>query len=256
MREELDPLIRFSSRVENYVKYRPHYPPAVLDILRDECGLTPDWQVADIGSGTGFLTELFLRNGNQTFGVEPNGPMREAAELLLKDYPNFTSVDGTAENTGLPDSCVEMTSAGQAFHWFDRARAKKEFTRILKPRGCIVLVWNERRAGTPFLDAYEQLLRKFAPQYGKVDHRRMDDQVLGEFFSPEGFQARSCENAQTFDFAGVKGRLLSSSYTPEAGQPGHEPMIAELALIFEQHQRDGKVTCEYDTSVYFGRLQA
>ena len=245
---------RFSSRVENYVKYRPRYPQAVIEILREECGLTPEWRVADIGSGTGFSTELFLANGNPTYGVEPNEPMREAAESLLKPYPHFTSIDGTAEETTLPDSCVELVVAGQAFHWFDRETSRHEFRRILTPGGWVALMWNERRKGVPFLDEYERMLKQNAPEYPIADHTKIDDEIIGEFFSPGGFRSRTSEYEQVFDFEGLKGRLLSVSYAPESGHPNHEPMIAELKRIFDRYQSDGRVRFEYDTRVYSGQL--
>lgn len=243
------PTRRFSSRVENYVKYRPHYPQCVVEILCEECGLTHDWRVADIGSGTGFLTELFVHNGNQTFAVEPNREMRAAAEALLKGRPGFTSVDGTAEDTTLDDHSVDMVTAGQAFHWFDRDKAKAEFSRILRP-GWVVIIWNERRMDSPFLQAYEDLLREFSPEYRKVDHKNVDCETLADFFAPAGFFTRSCENLQMFDYEGLKGRLLSSSYAPETN---NEPMLAKLVCIFEQHQSDGRVLFHYDTRIYLSQ---
>ena len=101
MPQMLDSTKRFSNRVENYVRYRPGYPKAIVDLLREACGLTSESVVADVGSGTGKLAELFLKRGNQVFGVEPNKEMREAGERLLKDFPNFTSIEGTAEATTL-----------------------------------------------------------------------------------------------------------------------------------------------------------
>ena len=124
-----DPTKRFSDRVENYVKYRPGYPPALLDCLRQVCGLTPAAVIADVGSGTGILSELFLKNGTPVFAVEPNDDMRQAAELRLGHYPNFASVAGTAETTMLSDRSVDLVTAGQAFHWFDVSQAKAEFAR-------------------------------------------------------------------------------------------------------------------------------
>ena len=145
---------RFSSRVDNYVKYRPSYPPEVVELLAAECGLTPGALVADIGAGTGLLAELFLQNGYRVLGVEPNREMRQAGERLLGDYPHFTSIDGTAEVTTLADKSVDIITAGQAFHWFDREKARAEFARILRPGGWVALVWNERRVdATPFLAA-------------------------------------------------------------------------------------------------------
>ncbi|MEM9156808.1 MAG: methyltransferase domain-containing protein, partial [Cyanobacteria bacterium P01_F01_bin.33] len=78
---------RFSDRVKHYVRYRPTYPAGVLDILRDSTGLAPVDAIADIGSGTGISAELFLKNGNTVFGVEPNAAMRQAAETVLQPYP-------------------------------------------------------------------------------------------------------------------------------------------------------------------------
>jgi ubiquinone/menaquinone biosynthesis C-methylase UbiE len=246
---------RFSSRVDNYVKYRPSYPPEVVALLAAECGLRPDTLVADIGAGTGLLAELFLKHGNRVFGVEPNREMREAGERLLADYPQYISVDGTAEATTLDDQSVAFITAGQAFHWFDQAKARAEFARILRPGGWVALVWNERRAAsTPFLQAYEQLLCSYSSEYEKVNHRQIDQATITAFFEPGTFALQSFVNTQIFDLEGVKGRLLSSSYTPEPGQPDYQPMLDELTAIFQRCQVDGTVAFEYDTKVYYGQL--
>ena len=245
---------RFSSRVENYVKYRPGYPPAVVDLLAAECGLHAGSVVADVGSGTGLLTELFLKHDARAYGVEPNREMREAGERRLRGYPTFTSVDGTAEATSLPDRSVDFVTAGQAFHWFDHARARVEFARVLRPGGWVVLVWNERRGATPFLAAYEQLLHEYAVDYAAINHRQVGAEAIGAFFAPGSYTKATFENRQVFDFDGLAGRLLSSSYAPEPGHPRHVPMLGELRAIFAAHQRDGSVAFEYDTEVYYGRL--
>jgi len=246
---------RFSSRVENYIKYRPGYPNGVIETLRSECGLTADSIIADIGSGTGILTEMFLRNGNLIYGIEPNREMREAGERLLKGYPRFHSVAAQAEETRLPDHGVDFITAGQAFHWFDREKAREEFARILRPRGWIALIWNERvTTTTPFLVAYEQLLKDYSTDYEQVDHRRIDDDVICDFFGSDDFRLKQFKNVQVFDYEGVKGRLLSSSYAPEEGHPNYEPMLAELERIFQAYQNDGKVVFEYVTQMYYGRL--
>jgi SAM-dependent methyltransferase len=246
---------RFSSRVDNYVKYRPPYPPEVVALLAAKCGLTPNTLVADIGAGTGLLAELFLKGGYRVFGVEPNREMREAGERLLADYPQYTGIDGTAEATTLGDHSADIITAGQAFHWFDRTKARAEFARILRPGGWVALVWNERRVdSTLFLQAYEQLLRSYSSEYETLNHRQIDQATIAAFFEPGTFALQSFVNTQIFDFEGVKGRLLSSSYTPEPGQPTYQPMLDELAAIFQQYQVDDAVAFEYDTKVYYGQL--
>jgi SAM-dependent methyltransferase len=252
-----DPTQRFSNRVENYVRYRPHYPPDVIEALTRECGLTSDSRIADVGSGTGILTEMFLRNGNEVFAVEPNREMREAGEQILGSFPRFHSVAGRAEATTLGDASVRFVLAGQAFHWFDREKAREEFLRILEPDGWVMLVWNERETGPePFLVEYEQLLHRYATDYAQVDHRRMDDAVLGAFFGADGFVFRAFGNRQEHDLAGLEGRLLSSSYVPDAGHPDHAPMLQALHKLFETYRVAGRVAVRYTTKMYYGRLRS
>jgi SAM-dependent methyltransferase len=246
---------RFSDRVENYVRYRPGYPPEVMEALRSECGLTPSHVVADIASGTGIWTRMLLENGNPVFGVEPNAEMRQAGERLLSKFPKFTSVSGTAEATTLPDQSVDFITAAQAGHWFDRKRARHEFVRILKPGGWLVLLWNERVTdSTKFLRDYEQLLLTYGTDYQDIRHQHTTDAV-NEFFDPSPFQKRVFDLRQEFDYAGIEGRLLSSSYAPGPEHPQHAPMLKELRRIFDACAVDGRTAFDYKTRLYFGQPQ-
>lgn len=246
---------RFSDRVENYIRYRPDYPAEVIYLLKSACGLTPEHAVADIASGTGIWTRELLKNGNRVYGVEPNAEMRQAGERLLASFPKFISVGGKAEATSLIDASVDFVTAAQAAHWFDRPTARREFKRILKPDGWLVLLWNERVVdGTPFLREYEQLLLTYGTDYADVRHERTTEAV-NEFFDPAPYEERAFPMRQEFDYAGVEGRLLSSSYAPGPGHPKHVPMLRELRRIFEQHAQQGRVAVDYKTRVYFGKLQ-
>lgn len=246
---------RFSDRVDDYVRYRPRYPVAVLDILRQETGLTSASTIADIGSGTGFSAELFLSNGNEVFGVEPNPAMRAAAEQLLAKESRFVSVEGTAETTNLPGASFDYVTAGQAFHWFDVDGSKREFHRILRPAGWVVLLWNTRQLdSTPFLRAYEELSREFGTDYQAVKHNNLQSALFERFFTPQPYVKRTTPSEQRFDLAGLIGRLMSSSYAPKPGHPHHEAMMKKLEEIFHANAQGGEVAFEYDTEVYFGRL--
>jgi len=243
---------RFSNRVANYIRYRPSYPRELVDLLEREAKLSPEGTIADIGSGTGIFSELLLKAGYQVSGVEPNQPMREAAERLLSGYPRFHSVDGSAQATTLADQSADLIVSAQAYHWFDTPEARAEFRRILKPGGKIALIWNERLLDTtPFLRDYEALLREFGTDYAEIRHDNIGPESLRQVF-PGGYDIHTFPNSQRFDYEGLEGRLLSSSYTPAPGRPGHEPMLAELRRLFDEHQQDGQVSIGYDARVYLG----
>jgi SAM-dependent methyltransferase len=250
----MDPRQRFSDRVENYVKYRPSYPPAVLAFLRESAGLMPDSAVADVGSGTGISSALFIAQGNRVYGIEPNAAMRQAAERHFAGMQLFQSVDGCAEATTLPAASVDLVIAGQAFHWFDPPAARLEFARILRPGGHIALMWNTRKlAGSPFLEAYENLILDFGTDYGAVRHENVDTPALRAFFNSAGFNAAIFANAQSLDEDGLRGRLLSSSYAPPPGHPRHQEMLDALREIFTRFNTRGRVEIEYETQVYVGK---
>lgn len=252
-RDEANPTGRFSNRVEAYVRSRPGYPAAVLETLRTETGLTPAAVIADIGSGTGISSKLFLDNGNTVYGVEPNAAMRAAAERLLSGLPRFHSIAATAEETTLPDRSIDYVVAGQAFHWFDRERSRAEFARILLPVGWVVLMWNRKRTGTPFLDGYEALLQRFGTDYREVRHENLTPADLAAFFRGP-YTERHFANEQLLDRDGLRGRLLSSSFVPTEADPAFPAMMAELDRLFDQHSSGGSVHFEYETELYFGRL--
>jgi ubiquinone/menaquinone biosynthesis C-methylase UbiE len=247
---------RFSDRVENYIRYRPGYPAELIAILQTKTGLNPQSIVADVGSGTGISTAVLLPYAGQVLAVEPNESMRRAAETLLAAKPNFRSVNAAAESTTLADASVDMITVGQAFHWFEPTKTRREFARILKPGGWVALIWNERLTDTtPFLQAYENLLKTKSTDYDQVNHTRIDTKLIAEFFAPVNFELFEFPNAQHFDLAGLIGRALSSSYVPNAGQPVHEVFMQGLSEIFGQHARNDRVTFEYITRLYLGQLR-
>ena len=245
---------RFSSRVADYLRYRPSYPSEVITLLRAECDLRAGHVIADMGSGTGFLSELFLKNGNRVYGIEPNEAMRLAGEEYLASYDGFVSIDASAEATTLDDASVDFITAGQSFHWFDPPAARREFQRILRPGGWIVVTWNDREMTSAFATAYENLLVKFGTDYKRVRESYPEEKSIREFFGNDTLSRHSLPNAQVLDHDALAGRLRSSSYAPQEGQPNYAPMMAALEELYRANQKDGSVRMEYATHVYYGRL--
>ena len=252
-----DTVERFTDRVVDYARHRPRYPAALLDLVVGRTGLTPGWTVADVGAGTGILTQLFVHNGNTVYAVEPNDAMRAVAEQTLAAFPNFHSGKGRSEATGLPDASIDLIVAGQAFHWFEPVATRAEFQRILRPGGWVALVWNSRRnRGTPFLVAYRQLLDEFGTDFRQVDHQYVvDDGALARFYGGP-YTVDTLPNQQVLDLEGLAGRLFSTSYMPAVDDPRRATMQARLEEIFAAHAVDGHVVLTYDTELYLGRLAA
>ena len=251
----IDPTTRFTHRAENYAKYRPHYPQEIASFLAGEIDLSPDWQIADIGSGTGLLSEMWLGNGNTVYAVEPNQDMREMAERLLGAHSSFHSIRGTAEATTLPAGSIDLVSAGSAFHWFDAEKARTEFQRILKPGGYALLAWNSRKPeSSEFAAAFGEILHEFGANRRPADHRSRREEHIEAFFGSGGHKIAAFENGQSLDWEGLKGRLLSLSSAPLPGEPNYEPMIEHLRHVFDTYQEDGSVRFDYNTQVYYGHL--
>jgi SAM-dependent methyltransferase len=251
----MDATQRFSNRVEDYARYRPAYPPEVLETMRRECGLKPEAAIADVGCGTGILSRLLCDAGNRVYGVEPNASMLEAARKALRTCHRFIPVLGKAEATTLQSGLVDLVTVAQAFHWFEPKATRREFARILKRGGWVVLLWNERRMeATPFMSAYEQLLVRFSVDYHKVKPL-WNKNSLPDFFGAAGYKKAVFENSQVFDREGLTGRILSASYMPHRGHPDFPPMLGAIDNLFDQHQKDGSVKLEQEARMFFGKLE-
>ncbi len=246
---DLAPAERFSSRAEAYACGRPGYPPTLAALLERECGLTRSSVVADIGSGTGLLSRLFLEFGCEVFAVEPNLDMRTAGERALEGYPRFHSVNGRAEATTLPDASVNLVAAAQAFHWFEPAAARAEFLRILKAAGYVALIWNERCISPGFMAEHEDLQNRYARE-----RQHPADAEFNAFFGNSAWRLDKISNPQTLDEQKLRARLDSSSWAPKPGDDAYEAMIAALHSLFGAHAQNGQVVMEYETRVYYGRL--
>ena len=246
---------RFSDRVDDYVRYRPDYPATLLEWLQHDCGVSTAWVVADIGAGTGISSKMLLDAGYRVIAVEPNAPMRAAAEKWLGADAKFSAVDGRADATGLEDASVDLVTVAQAFHWFDEETTRREFARILRPGGLAAIWWNSRRlTGTPFLEGYELLLQTFGTDYTSVAERYADDTRMRAWFGAGFVGSASFPHSQQLDFEALRGRLMSSSYAPKEDHPNHAPMLKALRDLFDACAEQGTISFDYDTRIFAGHL--
>ncbi len=253
----MEPTARFTDKAKYYHAGRPGYPKEVLTIVKNVTNLTPDPSsiIADIGSGTGKLSEVFLKVGNTVIGVEPNKAMRDIAELKMKDYENFISIDGTAESTSIKDHSVDLITAGQSFHWFNVPKTRKEFQRILKPDRYVVIVWNNRNAEiSQFFREYKTLLNDFGTDYHEVTKKKIRKKDFSDFFGTDNYERFLRPNRQWLDYESLRLRLLSTSYIPPEESDSYPLMIQRLKELFNKYQIDNFVELDYETEMIIGKI--
>jgi SAM-dependent methyltransferase len=218
-------------------------------------GLPETLSVADIGSGTGISAEPLLRACHKVYCIEPNPDMRSAAERGLAEFAGYVSVAATAEQTQLPDSCVDLVLCAQSFHWFDAQRAMAEFRRIGRPHAWVALMWYSRRLdGSAFLTAYEALLQQHAVDYNKVSHRARPE-MPGQALGP-AMRSWHLTQERFIDLECLLGGIASASYMPGLGESGHEKWVEAARGVFAEHQSGGTVRMVYDVNIHAARLRA
>lgn len=248
------PTTRFTNTVEQYQKHRPSYPDAVLNLLTQYVPPHNN-SCADIGSGTGILSELLIAQGYTVYGIEPNTAMRQAAEKKLTQYKNFHSINGSAEQTHLPNKSIALITAAQAFHWFDISKTQAEFKRILQPQGWTALIWNLRdNQASKFMQAFEKLWITYGENYQQVAAEYFPFNQLKNFFAANTLQHHKFPSSQQYDLEGLKGRILSASYCPKTNNSQFEKLMQAVNVLFTEHQQQGYVTMHYQTVVYLGQF--
>jgi SAM-dependent methyltransferase len=251
-----NPTERFTGRVEAYRRYRSRFPPEIIPLLQQRCGLTTNSVIADIGAGTGMFAELFLENGNTVFAVEPNAEMRAACDELALSHPALTCVDGAAEATRLPDGAIDFVTVGRAFHWFDREKCRPEFLRILRPGGWVVIATLGARKGPdPLSRDLELLLREHGLDYAAVRHWYNVDDAVRQFFKGSKAQEADFQNIEKLSYEDFEGHTLSLSVTPQPGHPRFPAFQEALRKYFERYQSEGRIPLPARCKVVFGQLR-
>lgn len=242
---------RFNNRVENYAKFRPAYAPQIIDFLESEIGFNNNMIIADIGSGTGILAEMFLEYGNKVYGIEPNKAMKKVAESKLSKYEKFISIDGLSNDTKINDKSVDLITAGQSFHWFDPESTKEEFKRILLTGGTVLLFWNMRDYESEFMKAYKEVIMQYYEKLNIPQH----NSYLDKFFAPQKVMHKVFENPLEYTFERLIGETASQSYLPNETHKDFEQMKDQLKNLFGLYQKDGVVPFKYNTHMYYSKMK-
>lgn len=247
---QMNPRSRFTSRADDYAKYRPSYPDGVIDRLVAELDNADNAIAADIGAGTGISSRLLADRGIRVMAIEPNAAMKQVAQ----SHPLVEFVDGNAEQTKLPDASVDLVTCFQAFHWFNPEPTLKEFARILKPKGKLAAVWNNRDRHDEFTREYSLLTKKASNNNSELRHgteRYLSDTP---WFDP--VRHLTFPYQQALDAKALVGRAMSTSYIPQSGKEC-DRFVKELEQLHQNYQDDrGLVYLQYQTSLYLTRAIA
>ncbi len=251
----METTIKFTGKADVYVQYRPGYPKEYISYLISHNNLTSEKTVADIGSGTGILTRQLLEKKLKVIAVEPNDDMRTAAEQALKNYPDFISMNGTAENTGIKDNSVDLITVAQAFHWFDKIKFKLECMRILKPDSTVALVWNSRDLSSELMAENAAICRKLCPSFkGFSGGMKETSEIYRQFFRDGKYESDTFQNDLEYDLDSFVGRNLSASYAPKNADPNYKEFVEAIAELFKKYSKDNRIILPNTTRSYMGKV--
>jgi ubiquinone/menaquinone biosynthesis C-methylase UbiE len=243
---------KYSDRAEKYEKSRPEYPKEILTHLKNY-GYEKDSIMADIGSGTGKLSKIFLENDNKVYCVEPNENMRRIADSLFKNFSNYFSINGTAEKTGLKNNSIGFITVGQAFHWFDKEKALHEFKRILKNSGLLILIWNRIRSKTTFQKEFGSISNFCVKDNLEIVPPNISGEEIVNIYS-KYYKKIIIENSVNNNLSDTINGFFSAAYAPKEGTPEYEKILYKIEQIFEKHNNNGLVEFDYDTEIYIGKI--
>lgn len=216
---------KFTGKAKSYAKARPGYPKESIEYI---CSVVPTGSVfADVGAGTGKFTQLVAERGHTVFAIEPNDDMREQLTITMLPFSNTRVVNGSAENTTLPDSCVDVIVSAQSLNYFDINAYRLECRRISKPGSIAITLYNS----IPGIGNPENYKRSTSLFYRNPTVREFPNPI---FYTRENWLVY----------------MLSHAGVPLPFEPNYDGYIKEINAIFDAENIDGLLRRDAITKVY------
>lgn len=247
----------FDAWASEYDRYRPGYPDELFDGIAERLALPAGPDVADLGAGTGRASLAMARRGWRVTAVEPGRPMLDVLRARAADDGLIVAtIRAEAEATGIDAASIDLATAAQAFHWFDRARALAEMARIVRPGGGIALFWNVRDAdGSALLSEYDGLLGRVGvsrdrQRAGRDESTADAIRAAGGFGEPAFFQVRHVEPMAAGAFIGL---AFTASYVQALEPAPREEFARELAALVDRHSAGPALEVPYIVDCWTAR---
>lgn len=229
----------FGKTAGDYARHRAGFPPALVARLKPFGVGLPGQRIVDVGTGTGSLARLLALEGCTVAGIDPSSEMMEKARLLDEAFGVSIQYHvGRAEALPVPEHSQDVVTAGQCWHWFDRAVAASEALRVLRPGGTIVIAhfdWLPLPGN--MVEATEALILRYNPNWPMSGGTGFYPQWLGDlsgagFIAPETF---SFDVSVPYSHEDWRGRIrasagVSGSLDPEgvaAFDADHAALLSE-----------------------------
>ncbi|OGO93268.1 MAG: hypothetical protein A2Y17_02690 [Clostridiales bacterium GWF2_38_85] len=242
----------FNKKAFNYTKFRPSYPEEVTELILSLSN-SNNINIADIGSGTGKLSSLLIKNNTYVFAIEPNSDMRSIAEKELGKYNNYISLNGSAEATTLDSDTIDIITVAEAYHWFDNEQTKLEFKRILKKDGFVILMWNNF-GGNPYDDEISQINKRWCPLYKEKTNRTPREKRAVGLFGNDNYKKEEYDNTINQTIEAFIGGTLSASYALKEDDADFNKYIEDIKNIMNKHINNGLIETKITTVCYYGKL--
>ena len=243
----------FDGKAEAYARHRLDYSPVAIEAITAIAGLGKASVIADLGAGTGMLTRHFAERVGRVFAIEPNNDMRALALASLGQHASLRMMNGTAQQTGLPDHSVDAVLAGRALQWFDPVPAQAEMRRILRPGGWLIVV------RTPVTDAYssaalERLRDERISRHNRNARHHRPQADVGDYFGGGNYIRLAYPCAAQETWLEFLGRLHSLSFSPQPGDAKYAGFERAAREIFDGGTVDGLLRVEYATEVLMKQI--
>jgi SAM-dependent methyltransferase len=209
-----------------YDRTRPDYPDDAVDWLVG----APARRILELGAGTGKLTRALLSRGHEVCASDPLRPMlRHLASNLDAAVP----VQAVAEGLPFRDMSFDVVVVAQAFHWFDHSKAVPEIARVLRPRGSLAIVWNERDNSVPWVRRLTAILGEYREGYDVRD----DATKVTEYGPFMPVEEKTFRFWQLVDRDRLLGDVSSRSYVAVMEPTDRDPLLARVGALYDEYGR-------------------